>query len=159
MTSDNDDRHSKQVDAWIAKNTDGIPNVKLVLLFGEAIQAIRKRALATLSEVTFDAVFDRVLWTSRKQFPFLSELKMEPDLSVEGLVEQSDDLTSDQLKGAFRFLLISLLALLGNLTADILTKPLHRELAKVTIDRLPSKPKTAPRSLRSIKGGTDEGNL
>jgi hypothetical protein len=159
MNSDSDEKHSKQVDAWIAKNAPGLPAEKLVPLFGEAIETIRRRALNTLSEVTYDAIFDRVLLTCQKEHPLLSQVKREPALSLDGLLAQLDDFTDDQIKGAFRSLLIRLLALLGNLTADILTKPLYRELSKVTADRLPPSKKPGQRSLRSVKGSSVEGNL
>lgn len=159
MSSDNGVHHAKQVDAWITKNAAGLPNEKLVQLFGEAIEAIRNRALTTLSEVTFDAIFDRVLWTAQKKHSLLSNVKRKPTFSFESLVAQSGDLAPDQIKEAFRSLLIELLRLLGNLTANILTKPLHRELSKVTADRLGSTPKAIGQlGLRSVKGGSEEGS-
>jgi len=155
MRSDGDEQHSEQVDAWIAKNAAGLPSEKLVPLFVEAIQAIRKRSLVTLSEVTFGAIFDRALWMSQKKYPLFSEVESESSISVDALMAQTGDWTSDQITDAFRFFLTQLLTLLGNLTGHILCKPLHTELFKVTVESIRSSSKSGQRGLRSVKGNLD----
>jgi len=160
MSVDEGSLHSKQVDDWIKQNAAGLSSEKLVVIFGAAIQAIQRRAEVTLSEVTLTAIFDRVLHTSRKEFPFLSDVKLESSrIALDALMTHVDDLERDTVTEAFRFLLIGLLTLLGNLTADILTKPLYRELFKVTAESANSVSKANHRGLRSIKGSSDQGDV
>lgn len=158
MTSESDERHSKQVDAWIATHAGELPSEKLLLLFGEAVRAIRKRAAVTLSEVTLDAIFGRVLYTSQKKFPLLSKLKNE-STGLDDLLAHAEDIDRDEIQEAFRFFLVNLLTILGNLTADILTKPLYQELFKVTAGHARSSSKAGHRGLRSVKRSSDQGDM
>lgn len=152
--------HSKHVDDWIEKNVGGVPSEKLLIIFGEAIQAIQKRAGATLSEVTLSAIFDRVLHMSQQKFPLLSNVKIESKgIVLDALAGHASDLARDEITAAFRFFLIELLTLLGNLTADILTKPLYQELSKVKASSAPSCSRASHRGLRSIKGSSDREDV
>jgi hypothetical protein len=160
MSVDESRPHSKQVDDWIKQNAGGLPAEKLVVIFGEAILAIQKRAGMTLSEVTLSAIFDRVLYTSQQKFTLLSKVKIESKgIVLDALLDQAIDLERDEITGAFRFFLIELLTLLGNLTADILTKPLYRELFKVTAKSVHASPKHGHRGLRSVKGSSDREDV
>jgi hypothetical protein len=152
--------HSKQIDDWIRQNSGELPSEKLVVIFSEAIQAIQKRAGTTLSEVTLGAIFDRVLHMSQQKFTLLSQAKIASNgIALDALMVHASNLERDKIIGAFRFFLIELLTLLGNLTADILTKPLYRELFKVTAESTHLGSKTSHRGLRSVKGSSDREDV
>lgn len=160
MSIDEGRPHSKQIDDWIRQNASGLPSEKVVIIFGEAIQAIQRRAGATLSEVTLSAIFDRVLHMSQQRFTLLSKVKIESkSIVLDALIGSASDLERDEITDAFRFFLIELLTLLGNLTADILTKPLYQELSKVTAASAPSGSKASHRGLRSVKGSSDREDV
>lgn len=157
MHSPKDIDHTYQVDVWIKQNANGLPAEQLLIIFTAAIRAIQKRAATTLSEVTLTAIFNRILYTCQKKFPLLSETKTEQkDVSFDKIVEQARGLQPDEITNAFRFFLIELLTILGNLTANILTQSLYRELTKVTAkDALQ---KAGYHGLRSIKSSSERRN-
>ena len=135
MTAKTNEAHIKQVEAWERKNVHGLSLEKQVKLFGKASHAIEQRTLKTLSSVTLQVVIDRVLHQSTNKFPLLSEVKLEPQgLNFEVLIRNSKNHNSEQLREALRCLLVELLNVLGNITAEILTVPLHKELHNVTND-------------------------
>jgi hypothetical protein len=127
--------HASQVDAWEAKNGKGVSAKELPFLYAKAIQAIERRSLSTLSRITMQVVVDRALHEATEKFPPLSDVKLgSEDLDFTDYLNISN-LTSEELKLPLRELLIDLLNVLGNITADILTAPLHKELMNVTNDR------------------------
>jgi hypothetical protein len=124
-------QNAREVDQWIQRHLEGLPANRIVSLFGAAIQELLNRALATLSEVTLNAVLDRVLFQSQQKYPCLSGLKFEnfrlhPDGLAHSFGENPAEVTE-----AFRFFLIELLTILENLTAGVITDPLYQELSKV----------------------------
>jgi len=154
MTAKINDLHIKQVEAWERKNADGLSLEKQLKLFEKAFHAIEQRTLKTLSNVTFQVVLDRVLLQNTDKFPFLSEVKLEPQgLNFEVLIRNSASHNSGQLTEALRCLLVELLNVLGNITADILTEPLHKELHKVTSDYQQPEEKEENKILRQINSG------
>jgi len=153
MRPDPGGHYSQQVDDWIRRNASGLSSERLLLLFGDAIDAIQKRAATTLSEVTLAPIFDRVLIRSQKNFPLLSKMKIEASgVCLDALMAQPGDSKPDEVTEAFRFFLVELLTLLGTLTADILTKPLCQELFKVTPERARQ---ANQQGLKSVKSGSD----
>lgn len=86
----------------------------------------------TLGEVTLDALFDRVLSTAAETYPFLASVSLEADgLRCEGLREKAKDIPREELLAALRFVLLELLTVVGNLTAEILSPALHDALSRV----------------------------
>jgi hypothetical protein len=133
MNSQPFETHKKQVELWEDKNTKGLSAKKIVQLFGAAIHAIEQRSLFTLSSITVTVVADRVLYESTDKFPILAGVKIEPKgMSLAGLLDQSEKVNPEELRNALHHLLVELLTVLGNITADILTAPLHAELMQVT---------------------------
>lgn len=136
MTVHRNSTHEKQVQAWEKENTQGLRPDQLVQLFGSAIQAIEQRSLVTLSIVTVQVVVDRALHESLGKFPLLSAVQLEPQgLNFSGLVQTSEHTKADDVRDALRHFLVELLNVLGNITADVLTDPLHKELMGVTCER------------------------
>lgn len=137
MSRDQNERNVAQVDAWIRGNAEGLAQVPLVSLFAHAIQAIQDRTVITLSNVTLAAILDRVLYQSQKRFPLLLGMKIQPEgISLEGVLSRAAFQDPAEIKEAFRFFLIELLTILGNLTAGILTNPLFHALSEVTAERI-----------------------
>ncbi len=122
-----------QVEIWEKKNVEGLRISEKAELYCKAIYAVEQRTLKTLSSVTLEVVLDRALIQSQEKFSLLTSIKVLP----KGL-EFSDFLKSEhfqkpneELIHALRHLLVEILTVLGNITAGILTKPLHDELSKV----------------------------
>lgn len=125
--------HEKQVLAWEEMNTQGLRPEQIAQLFGSAIHAIEQRSLLTLSSVTVQIVADRVLHESREKFPILSLVQTESGgLNFNSLIQTCERSTVTEVGDALRYLLVELLSVIGNITADVLTAPLHKELMRVT---------------------------
>jgi hypothetical protein len=147
MTAHRNDTHAKLAASWADKNGKGLSSGQLVQLFGKAIQAIEQRSLVTLSIVTVTVVIDRALYESKDTFPLLSEIKIESGrMNLSGLLDNSAHHEPEELRKALLHLLIELLNVLGNITADILTTPLHKVLMEVTGE--PASASTGHQALR-----------
>ena len=141
MTSHRNSSHSEQVEAWGKKNCENLPSEVIVQIFGSALSAIQKRSLVTLSSVTVLVVADRALHQSKEKFPFLSAITIEPHgFSLTGLVKSDVSAGSQSLRESLEHLLIEFLTVLGNITADVLTAPLHEELKKITVETIHLQP-------------------
>lgn len=126
------DLHTKQVEAWKSKNS-GLSNKELIQLFINGILAVRRRSLGTLSNVTVTAVIDRILLECQERFSVLSEIKNDSEgLHFSKFSDQIMDFKSNDVQEALQELLLELLEVFGNITADILTKNLHQELMIIT---------------------------
>lgn len=129
--------------AWIEQSAKGLSPVALQRLLDAALSALWTRTKTTLGEVTLTAIGERVLFTATERFPIFSSLEVEPSrgIAFRGVEEQS--LSDDAgLEDGIRFLLVELLTVLGNLTAEILTPELHAELMGVV----------PPQSVHLVKG-------
>jgi hypothetical protein len=130
MVDEND--HSACVNAWMERAAKGLPAERLIQVFEQGFAAIWRRAHRTLGDVTLTAIADRVLVSVAEQFPTFSGLKVEATgLQCKELHERTGALRRDHLAEGIRFVLVEFLTVLGNLTADILTRARHAELAKV----------------------------
>jgi hypothetical protein len=140
--------HAAYVEAWLARvapGADHVPPATLIDLLDRAMGALWRRADATLGQVTLTAIVDRVLYTSSERYPFLSTLKIvEAGVSFDALRRQGGA-SPDNLPEVVRWVLVEFLTVIGNLTDEILTPPLHAELARIALEE----PETA---------GDDEGD-
>ncbi len=129
MNRNQREQHAIQVDAWIEKSVNGLSQAAQAQIFKDAVEVIEKRILATLSAITWNAILDRALIRSAQSFPLLSGIKIQlGGISIDGLLLNLQDQKANQVIEAFRFLLIEILTIVGNLTAGVLTEPLYREL-------------------------------
>ena len=150
MIDSRNDIHAKQVDAWALKNTAGLPPEKLVRLFEIAIQAIEQRSLTTLSSVTVMVVLDRALHQSKEIFPLLAAVTLDPKgVRLDGIIANSGHHKPEELQAALRHLLVEILSVFGNITAEVLTVPLQKELSKITCESVLKTPEA--QGLRVIK--------
>lgn len=133
-----DDRksHPEQVDRWLKANADGLDTQQLLELFQKAFQGLWDRAHGTLSEITLMAICDRVLYTSVERYPFLSSITLNDNkFSFAAFAKQANTLNRDELREAFRFMLIEFLAINGSLTGQVITPALHAQLSKTTLEK------------------------
>ncbi len=125
--------HEDRVDAWIGRETDALSADLLVELLERGLDALWKRAVQPLGEITLTAIAGRVLYTAAERYPSLVGLSILPTgIRCQALRERAAEVPREELLHAIRFVLIELLTVLGNLTANILTPALHAELWKVT---------------------------
>ena len=146
--------HAKQVEIWEKQSACNLSLKDRIYLFEKAIHAIEKRTLMTLSSVTLRVVLDRVLHQCKEKFPQLVEIQLESEsLNFDDFLFNVQNKGSDEAIEALRYLLVELLSILGGLTADILTDPLHKALFEVTskIDPTENKPQILKKKKSSKK--------
>ncbi len=122
--------HIASVDAWLAAH-DSAPD--LLPSFELALMALWMRTKTTLGEITLTAIVERVLHIASETFPFVAAIKVEPGIGIVcgGLAERIGSAPPVEVRQAVRFVLVELLTVLGNLTAEILTPELHAELSRL----------------------------
>jgi hypothetical protein len=139
-----ENEHAAVVTAWLESCAPGLPSKRLAALFEQALQALWGRAHVTLGDVTLSAIVDRVLHVAADEHPVFSGVKIDASgIRLDEFRDQAESLPVEQLAAGIRFVLIEFLSVLGSLTAEILTSPLHAQLLRVV-------PEEPPRS----KGGT-----
>lgn len=136
-----DNAHKELITFWVEQNTRGLRNEQLVQLYGSAFGAIERRCLTTLSSVTINVVIDRVLNLGSKKYPFFSLLTIEASgLSLKGLLAQNENYKTEELRDGLSYLLAEFLTVIGNITSDVLSESLHKELMKVTSQNVLNRP-------------------
>jgi hypothetical protein len=135
--------HGAFVDAWLGRSAQKLPPELLLQLLEAAFGAVWARTRTTLGEVTLTAIAERVLYNASEKFPFFSSVEVDPTTGIEcsELRERIDEVSSPELVAGLRFVLVELLTVLGNLTAEILTPDLHSELSHVALPRTKGKGK------------------
>ena len=128
-------QHALCVDAWLERSAAGLAPDALLRLLEAALDAVWIRTKTTLGEVTLTAIAERVLHNASEQFSLLWSLKIEPTTGIQcrELSDRIGSVEPAELREAIRFVLVELLTVLGNLTAEILTPALHAEISKVTL--------------------------
>jgi hypothetical protein len=128
-------QHAACVDAWLARTAKGLSSEALLRLFEAALGALWTRAKTTLGEVTLTAIAERVLHNASEKYSLLWSLKVEPTGGIQcrELRERIGSVQLSELREAGRFVLVELLTVIGNLTAEILTPELHLEICSVVL--------------------------
>ena len=128
-------QHGACVDAWLEKRAANLSSAALLTLFDSANQALWVRSKTTLGEVTLTAIADRVRSVATERHPFLAGLTIDQvdGIRAGALAAQAEAMPPDELVLPLRFVLVELLTVLGNLTAEILTPGLHAALERVTL--------------------------
>jgi hypothetical protein len=124
--------HQARVDAWLERS-DGWTAEHLLQHFEATLGSLWRRARVTLGEVTLGAIVDRVLYNAAESYPAFSSLQVGPDGEIESrdLRDRVRSLHASEPRAGIRFVLIELLTVVGNLTAEILTPELHSELSRM----------------------------
>jgi hypothetical protein len=125
--------HHDAVDAWMSRAASARSADALLRSFDTALAGIWTQAIRTLGPITLDAIADRVFTNVAERFPFLNALAdRSGKFRRDGFQFQArlGAIGYEDLARAVRAVLVDLLALLGSLTADILTPRLHAELVR-----------------------------
>jgi hypothetical protein len=129
MPDDSD--HKKHVTAWMGQAA-GLSSNQLARLFEQAIRAIWRRASFTLGDPTLTAIVDRVLYDATETFPIFGSLTLDENgINCAEFRERASSVSERELAKAIHFILVELLTVIGNLTAEVLTPFLHTELSKI----------------------------
>lgn len=125
--------HKELVGLWEEQNTRDLSEEQLLQVYGSAFRAIEQRCLATLSKVTLDVVLDRVLHLGTEKFPFYSDITIESSgFGFKNLTQKNDKYRIEDLRAGLSCLIEEVLTVIGNITSDVMTESLHKELMKVT---------------------------
>jgi hypothetical protein len=126
--------HEEAVDSLLPL-LRGMSKDQQLNLYEQVLDAIWKRTHKSLGEITLLAIVDRVLLNNIDRFPHLSVVKLESSgLVFTELRRKLDPLESELLCTSLRQLVLELLTVLGNLTAEILTPGLHAQITKIAED-------------------------
>jgi hypothetical protein len=152
-------RHAACVDAWLERSGKGLSSESLLRLFEAALGALWTRTKTTLGEVTLTAIAERVLHNASEKYSLLWSLKVEPSGGIQcrELRERIGSVEASELREATRFVLVELLTVLGNLTAEILTPELHAEIYNVVVPEAIRVGKATPGQPTATGGAEDEG--
>ena len=136
-----DDSHENAVDAWLIRAAASGSAPCLIASFQAALTGIWTRAVRTLGSVTLDAVANRVLANAVQRYPFLEAIGPLPTGRIRcdelQLEERLVSMSFGELALGLRTVLVEILSLLGNITAEILTDELHAELAEAPYQEMP----------------------
>lgn len=133
MSDESKKSHRDVVKIWEEKNVRGLRSDQILKIFGTAILAVEHRCLETLSQVTVEVILDRVLHEGLDKFPLLSNVTIEAGgLNLSGLDRKVENLNPEAVTETLSYLLIEFLTVVGNITSEVLSVPLHKELMKVT---------------------------
>ena len=128
MTEEHD--HVACVDQWRQRLGDELDAAALIRAFERAYRAVWQRARLTLGDVTLIAIGDRVLHDAAEQHPILEGVRLdEAGISTADLQRRAPALEIAELERAVRAVLVELLAVLGRLTAGVLSLPLYAALS------------------------------
>jgi hypothetical protein len=124
-----DSVHIKYVREWM-KRAAASSQDQLAGLFEKALSALWHRTYAALGEITVAAIVDRVLYEAAEKYSVLGSLKLDPSgVNFAEFRQKAGSIDDRELKEAIQFVLVELLTVVGNLTAEILTPALHSELS------------------------------
>lgn len=151
--------HNACVSRWMERAAKGLQPEPFVDAFDKGFAALWRRAHQTLGDVTLMAIVDRVLHNAVEVYPVLSTLSVDSNgLQCDELRKRAAS-SNDQhaLEEGGRYVMVEFLRVLGNLTADILTRSLHAELDKLggAEQRLDEQPSQGSTRAATRKNGGD----
>lgn len=125
--------HRACVDAMAERIGDQLPPGQQLNVFEAAFNAVWRRAQLTLGEVTLTAIVNRVLYIASERYPVLAALRVGADgIDCSELNQRLARVERPPLAAGLHFVLVELLTVIGNLTAEILTPALHEALTTVS---------------------------
>lgn len=125
------DIHLQKVTEWENQNLVGLSAWEKCELYGKSIDAIIARANKTLSAITITVIIDRVFHQNKIIFPLMNDLEINFNNKILSHFVNNKKQQHSELLQTLRCTLIEILRVLGRITADILTSPLHNELMSV----------------------------
>jgi hypothetical protein len=125
--------HEFFVDRWLATRIGKRPPPeRAAVLLLLALHALRTRTRASLGEVTLTAIFQRVLETTRRLHPSITDPAFMKGnawtLPGTDTIAIAIATRPEELARATRHVIIELLSVLGRLTGEALTPVLYAEL-------------------------------
>lgn len=140
--------HAAFVGAWMEEAAKDVPTVSQLLSFQAAWGALLRRAESAVGEITLESIAQLVHANSVERHPFLSQMTLQgTDISGKALADSAGALEKGALQEGLRFMLVELLAVIGDLTDEVLTPGLYDELSRIRpgskIQRLDRPEKTA----------------
>jgi hypothetical protein len=134
-----DNIHSRRIDEWM-KHAASMARDQRAVAFEKALTALWRRTYSALGDITVSAILNRVLYEASGKYSILGSLKLDSDgINFTEFRVQAASCGDRELSEAIQFVLVELLTVVGNLTAEILTPALHSELSR-TLKDLPGKP-------------------
>jgi hypothetical protein len=131
--------HESAVAAWLQASDRAAPAEEFVDHFEASFNAVWRRALETLSEITLQAIGDRVLFLAARRFPPTAGITFGPTgIQCAAVRKRGPHVPNSELEAGLCFVLAEFLHVLGSLTAEILTPALHRTLAETAPTAPPS---------------------
>ena len=128
-----DDIHIRCVSEWM-KHASRVSPEELAALFEKAMTVLWQRTYSALGDITVAAIVDRVLYNATEKYSALGSLKLDTSgINFAEFRHHSGSINDRELREAIQFVLVELLTVVGNLTAEILTPALHSELSSVTV--------------------------
>jgi hypothetical protein len=128
-----DGGHGARVDAWLEHAAQGPTVESLAEAFETAFTALWRRAHRTLGEVTLSAITDRVLYVAAEQYPIFAAITLDTaGVRWDGFRQRAGTRPLPEIAAGVRFVLMEFLSVLGKLTGEVLTPPLHAELEALT---------------------------
>ena len=128
-----DNVHIRHVSQWMKQASRVSPD-QLSELFEKAMTVLWDRTYSALGDITVAAIVDRVVYNAAEKYSILSSLKLEAGgLNFAEFHQKAASIQDRELKEAIQFVLVELLTVVGNLTAEVLTPALHSELSSVTL--------------------------
>jgi hypothetical protein len=130
MVDDGD--HGARVDAWLER-ARGLTVERLVEAFESVFTVLWRRAHLTLGDVTLSAITDRVLYVAAERYPIFAAITLDTaGVRWDGFRQRAGTRPVTEIAAGVRFVLLEFLTVLGKLTGEVLTPPLHAELEAVT---------------------------
>jgi hypothetical protein len=128
-----DNVHIRCVNEWMKDASRSSPE-RLAGLFEKAMTALWRRTYSALGDITVAAIVDRVLYNAAEKYSALGSLKLDGSgVNFAEFRQRAGSINDRELKEAIQFVLVELLTVVGNLTAEILTPALHSELSSVRV--------------------------
>lgn len=125
--------HRACIDAMAERMGDQLPPGQQLNVFEAAFNAVWRRAQLTLGEVTLTAIVNRVLYIASERYPVLAALRVGAGgIDCSELNQRLARIERPPLAAGLHFVLVELLTVIGNLTAEILTPALHEALTTVS---------------------------
>jgi hypothetical protein len=125
------EHHSKFVSDWIRSATKGLLQEELLRTFEKAIDRLLAGTRISISEITMDAVLDRILDNCAESYPMMNQVFIEKTrFNFDDLRSEISKHRDEEIKSSFHYLITDFLFVIGNLTGEQLTPQLHLELFK-----------------------------
>jgi hypothetical protein len=131
-----DEQHSAFVTAWLAEATAGLSPEQVLDLAEEALNRLWRRVNLSIGVLTLQAILDRAIFVSADLWPPIGRIRVDATgVHCRDLRQDADAETAATMIAGFRGLFITLLTILSDLTADMLTTALYQTLHPFPVTR------------------------